>query len=81
MKKKILSGHNFLMNLFQVLNEQFDLTYPPSGYFKKDQILDIIGEYEVYSNFSFYALDKEIIDKAKNLKLIANFGVDITTLM
>lgn len=75
MKKKILSGHNFHREPFQVLNEQFDLTYPSSGYFKKDQILDIIGEYEVFiPNFSFYT-DKEIIDKAKNLKLIANFGV------
>ncbi len=75
MKKKILSGHNFHREPFQVLNEQFDLTYPPSGYFKKDQILDIIGEYEVFiPNFSFYT-DKEIIDKAKHLKLIANFGV------
>lgn len=75
MKKKILSGHNFHREPFQVLNDLFDVTYPPSGYFKKDQILDIIGEYEVFiPNFSFYT-DKEIIDKAKNLKLIANFGV------
>ncbi len=75
MKKKILSGHNFHREPFQILNEQFDVTYPPSGYFKKNQILDIIGEYEVFiPNFSFYT-DKEIIDKAKNLKLIANFGV------
>lgn len=75
MKKKILSGHNFHREPFQVLNELFDVTYPPSGYFKKDQILDIIGEYEVFiPNFSFYT-DREIIDKAKNLKLIANFGV------
>lgn len=75
MKKKVLSGHNFHREPFQVLNEKFDVTYPPSGYFKKDQILDIIGEYEVFiPNFSFYT-DKDIIDKAKNLKLIANFGV------
>lgn len=75
MKKKILSGHNFHREPFQVLNELFDVTYPSSGYFKKDQILDIIGEYEVFiPNFSFYT-DREIIDKAKNLKIIANFGV------
>nr|WP_297169114.1 NAD(P)-dependent oxidoreductase [uncultured Dysgonomonas sp.] len=75
MKKKILSGHNFHREPFQVLNEQFDVTYPPSGYFKKDQILDIIADYEVFiPNFSFYT-DREIIDKAKNLRLIANFGV------
>lgn len=75
MKKKILSGHNFHREPFQVLNEQFDVTYPPSGYFKKDHILDIIADYEVFiPNFSFYT-DREIIDKAKNLRLIANFGV------
>lgn len=75
MKKKVLSGHNFHREPFQVLDDLFDVTYPPTGHFKKDQILDIIGDYEVFiPNFSFYT-DKEIIDKAKNLKLIANFGV------
>lgn len=75
MKKKILSGHNFHREPFEVLNDLFDVTYPALGYFKKEQILDIIGEYEVFiPNFSFYT-DREIIDKAKNLKLIANFGV------
>ncbi len=75
MKKKILSGHNFHREPFQELNDLFDVTYPSSGYFKKDQILDMIAQYEVFiPNFSFYT-DKEIIDKATNLKLIANFGV------
>ncbi|PXV61019.1 lactate dehydrogenase-like 2-hydroxyacid dehydrogenase [Dysgonomonas alginatilytica] len=75
MKKKVLSGHNFHREPFQILEDQFDVTYPSTGHFKKDQILDIIEEYEVFiPNFSFYT-DKEIIDKAKNLKLIANFGV------
>lgn len=75
MKKKILSGHNFHREPFQVLTDQFDMTYPSKGYFKKEQILDIIEEYEVFiPNFSFYT-DKDIIDQAKNLKLIANFGV------
>lgn len=75
MKKKVLSGHNFHREPFQILEDQFDVTYPSTGHFKKDQILDIIGDYEVFiPNFSFYT-DREIIDRAKNLKLIANFGV------
>lgn len=75
MKKKILAGYNFHREPFAVLNEQFDITYPSSKHFKKEQILDLIGEYEIFiPNFSFYT-DQEIIDRAKNLKIIANFGV------
>lgn len=75
MKKKILSGHNFHREPFSILENDFEITYPEKNYFKKDEILDIIGEYDVFiPNFSFFT-DKDIIDKASNLKLIANYGV------
>lgn len=75
MKKKILSGHNFHREPFSELETLFDITYPEKSYFKKDEILEMIGEYDVFiPNFSFFT-DKEIIDKAVNLKLIANYGV------
>lgn len=75
MKKRILSGHNFHREPFSSLEDQFEITYPEKAYFKKEQILDMIGEYDVFiPNFSFFT-DREIIDKASNLKLIANYGV------
>lgn len=75
MKKKILSGHNFHREPFNILEERFDITYPEKSHFKKDEILKLIGDYDVFiPNFSFLT-DREIIDKAGNLKLIANFGV------
>lgn len=75
MKKKILSGHNFHREPFKILEEQFEITYPDKSHFKKDDILKIIEDYEVFiPNFSFFT-DRDIIDKGKNLKLIANFGV------
>lgn len=75
MKKKILSGHNFHREPFAILEDQFEITYPEKSYFKKDQILEMVGEYDVFiPNFSFFT-DKEIIDRASNLKLIANYGV------
>lgn len=75
MKKKILSGHNFHREPFSELETLFDITYPEKSYFKKDEIFEMIGEYDVFiPNFSFFT-DKEIIDKAVNLKLIANYGV------
>lgn len=75
MKKKILSGHNFHREPFSILEEQFEITYPSKKLFRKEEILEMIPEYEVFvPNFSF-STDKEIIEKGRKLKLIANYGV------
>jgi len=75
MKKKILSGHNFHRDPFQKLEAEFEITYPQKSHFKKDEILEMIGEYDIFiPNFSFNT-DKDIIDKGSKLKLIANYGV------
>lgn len=75
MKKKVLSGHDFHREPFKILEDQFEITYPSKSHFKKEDILEIIEDYEVFiPNFSF-STDKDIIDKGKKLELIANFGV------
>jgi len=75
MKKKILSGHNFHREPFKELEKQFEITYPEKSHFKREEIVQLIGDYDVFiPNFSF-STDKDIIDKAAKLKLIANFGV------
>lgn len=75
MKKKILSGHNFRRQPFAILEDRFEITYPAKPLFRKEEILEMISEYEVFvPNFSFYT-DKDIIGKGENLKLIANYGV------
>lgn len=75
MKKKILSGHNFHREPFSMLEDRFEITYPTKRLFRKEEILEMISEYEVFvPNFSFFT-DKEIIEKGANLKLIANYGV------
>lgn len=75
MKKKILSGHNFHRAPFSILEEQFEITYPSNKLFRKEEILEMISEYDVFvPNFSFHT-DKEIIEKGKKLRLIANYGV------
>lgn len=74
-KKKILFGYNFKREGFSALEKEFDLTYPEREHFRKEDILEIIEDYDVLvPNFSFKT-DKEVIDKGVNLKLIANFGV------
>lgn len=75
MKKKILSGHKFHQEPFTILEDQFEITYPTKNSFNKDEILDMISDFDVFiPNFSF-STDKEIMDKAPKLKLIANYGV------
>jgi lactate dehydrogenase-like 2-hydroxyacid dehydrogenase len=80
MKKKILSGHNFHREPFRILEEQFDITYPSRSRFSKEEVMELIADYDVFvPNFSFFT-DKDIIDKASRLKLIANFGVGYNTI-
>lgn len=75
MKKKILVTYNFDKSIFKALESEFELTYPQEESMSKEQVLDVISEFDVLiPNFGFYT-DKEILDKADKLKLIANFGV------
>ena len=76
MKKKILFAYSYHREIFKDLEKDFDLTYPPrEGSFKREEILEMIADYDVLiPNFSFFT-DKEIMDKASKLKLIANYGV------
>lgn len=75
MKKKVLLGYNFLKEGFTSLESEYELVYPETQYFAKEEILEMIGDFDVFvPNFKFLT-NKEIIDQAKNLKLIANFGV------
>jgi lactate dehydrogenase-like 2-hydroxyacid dehydrogenase len=73
--KKILMGHNFKREGFSGLEAKFDIIYPENRIFTKEEVLERIADIDVFvPNFSFRT-DAEIIDAAKNLKLIANFGV------
>jgi Lactate dehydrogenase and related dehydrogenases len=75
MKKKILFGYNFRRDAFKSLEEEFDVTYPEKEYFNREELLELIPEYDVLvPNFNA-KIDKEMIDRGKKLKLIANFGV------
>lgn len=55
---------------------KYDVTLPvDASHFTKEEVMELIADYEVLvPNFSFYT-DKEILDKAPKLELIANYGV------
>ncbi|MDR2953847.1 MAG: dihydrofolate reductase [Prevotella sp.] len=73
--KKILMGQNFKREGFSVLDGKFEIVYPETKMFKKDEILERIADVDVLvPNFSFQT-DEEVMNAGKNLKLIANYGV------
>lgn len=72
MKKKILLGSRFKKDLFKSLEKDFELIYPEKDVFSKKEILERIQDVQVL--IPGIETDKEIIDKAEKLELIANFG-------
>ncbi|MFV0328753.1 MAG: NAD(P)-dependent oxidoreductase [Dysgonomonas sp.] len=73
--KKILMGHNFKREGFVDLSDKFEIIYPETKMFSREEVLERISDIDVFvPNFSFQT-DTEIIDTGKKLKLIANFGV------
>jgi lactate dehydrogenase-like 2-hydroxyacid dehydrogenase len=73
--KKILFGYRFDKEGFQILEENFELIYPETQYFSRQEMIDLIQDVDVLVPNFGYSTDKEIIDKGEKLQLIANFGV------
>lgn len=68
-------GYNFDRSGFKSLEGKFEMIYPEQEHFKREEILERITDVDVLvPNFSFQT-DSEIIETAKHLQLIANFGV------
>ncbi|HBX46806.1 MAG TPA: dihydrofolate reductase, partial [Porphyromonadaceae bacterium] len=57
------------------LEGKYDITLPERSYLRKEEVLEMIGDYEVLvPNFSFYT-GQDIIDRGTKLELISNYGV------
>lgn len=74
--KKVLIAYRLKPEGLRELEGRYDVTLPVSkSYFSKEEVLELIPEYDVLvPNFSFYT-DREIMDRGKRLELISNFGV------
>lgn len=74
--KKVLIAYRLKPEGLTAFNNKYEITLPKDkSYFTKEEVLNLIHEYEVFvPNFSFYT-DKEILDRAVKLELISNFGV------
>lgn len=74
--KRVLIAYRLKEEGLKELEGKYDVTLPvDTSHFTKEEVMELIPDHEVLvPNFSFYT-DKEILDKAPKLELIANYGV------
>lgn len=74
--KKILITYQLKPEGLKELEGKYEITQPVErSIFTKEEVIEMIPEFDVLiPNFSFYT-DKEIIDRGDKLQLISNFGV------
>lgn len=74
--KKVLIAYRLKEEGLKELEGKYDVTKPvDKSFFSKEEVMQMISEFEVFvPNFSFYT-DKDIIDRGKKLELISNYGV------
>ena len=73
--KKVLITYKLNPEIAKELDGKVEYVLPNKSGFKREEVLEMIADFDVLiPNFSFYT-DKEIMDRGTKLELIANFGV------
>ena len=73
--KKILVAYPINKDTLSELFEGYEVYIPEAEALRREQVLEMIADYDVLvPTFGFYT-DGDMMDKAPNLKLIANYGV------
>jgi lactate dehydrogenase-like 2-hydroxyacid dehydrogenase len=62
---------------FSELEQKYSLTFPKdaNGRFSHDEVLEMIHEYDAICSMFDFPVDKKLIDRGVNLRLIANYAV------
>ena len=72
---KILVTYDMFREGFTELESKYDVTFPEGRNFTYDEVYAMIPEYDVLCSMFDFPVNKELIDHAPNLKLIANYAV------
>ncbi len=73
--KKVLITYKLNPELAKKLDGKVEYVLPEKSGFRREEVLEMIADFNVLiPNFSFYT-DKEMMDRGKKLELIANMGV------
>lgn len=73
--KRVLITYKLNPEIAKELDGKVEYVIPDKSNFSREEVLDMIADFDVLvPNFTFYT-DKEIMDRSTKLELIANFGV------
>lgn len=73
--KKILIAYRLKPEGLKDLEGKYEITLPQRSAFRREEVLEMVADYEVLvPTFGFYT-DKEIMDRGVKLEMIANYGV------
>jgi lactate dehydrogenase-like 2-hydroxyacid dehydrogenase len=74
-KKKILVPFNLFRESLSELTERYDVVFPEGKAITKEEALPILHHFDAILPPFAFKVDKDVIDAAANLKIVANFGV------
>lgn len=72
---KILVTYDMFREGFAELESKYDVTFPDGRDFTYDEVLEMIPEYDVLCSMFDFPVNKELVDCAPKLKLVANYAV------
>lgn len=75
MAYKVLVTHRIPAEGLERLKKDCDITLPEEKHFSYEQLKEMIPEYDALIPVFGFEINKDLISKGKNLKIIANFGV------
>lgn len=73
--KKILVTYNIPREPFASLPAGYQATFPEGDSFTKEEVIRLLPEYDILLSIFNLAVDKEVINAGKRLKVISNYGV------
>ena len=74
MAHKILLTHQLPAEGLKLLERDFEIKVPENKHFSKQELEALIPEYEVLIPVFGFEIGQDVIEKAENLKIIANYG-------
>ncbi len=72
---KILVTYDMFREVFTELESKYDVTFPEGRDFTYEEVFDMIPEYDVLCSMFDFPVNKELVDHAPNLRLVANYAV------
>lgn len=72
---KILVTYDMFREGFAELESKYDVTFPSGRDFTYEEVMNMIPEYDVICSMFDFPVNKDLIDNAPKLKLVANYAV------